>query len=298
VLRTAIDLARRVAPSALSVLIEGESGTGKELFAKLVHAESPRRARPMLSVNCGALPENLLESELFGHVRGAFTGAMRDQPGLFRAADGGTLFLDEIGEMPLAMQARLLRVLADGEVRPVGATRGVKVDVRIVAATNRDLSAEVQRGTFREDLFFRIAGVRVALPPLRERREDLAALCATVLGALGETRPLAPDAMRALLSHPLPGNVRELEQALRRASIVADGDTLRAVDLGLDRTPVRAPRSREPTRAEVEAALAEHRGNRSRAASALGVHRTTVHRLLDKHGIDHAVRRGRPPLPR
>ncbi len=292
-LGAAVALARRVAPSSLSVLVEGESGTGKELFAKLVHAESPRRARPMLSLNCGALPETLLESELFGHVRGAFTGALRDQPGLFRAADGGTLFLDEIGEMPLAMQARLLRVLADGEVRAVGATRGTKVDVRIVAATNRDLGAEVARGTFREDLFFRIAGVRIALPPLRERREDLPALVASILGRLGEKRPLAHDGMRALATHPLPGNVRELEQALRRASIVADGDALHAWDLGLSGAP-RAARTKEPTRAELEAVLAEHGGNRVHAAGALGLHRTTLQRWIQKHGIESAARRGRP----
>ncbi|MFO0680425.1 MAG: sigma 54-interacting transcriptional regulator [Sandaracinus sp.] len=292
-LLAAVALARRVAPSTLSVLVEGESGTGKELFAKLVHAESPRRARPMLSLNCGALPEALLESELFGHVRGAFTGATRDQPGLFRAADGGTLFLDEIGEMPLAMQARLLRVLADGEVRPVGSTRGTKVDVRIVAATNRDLAAEVARGTFREDLFFRLAGVRITLPPLRERREDLPALATSILERLGEPRRLAPDALRALLAHPLPGNVRELEQALRRASIVADGDAIHAWDLALAGAP-RTQRAKEPTRAEVEAALAEHGENRVHAASALGVHRTTLHRLIQKHGIESAARRGRP----
>jgi DNA-binding NtrC family response regulator len=195
--------------------------------------------------------------------------------------------------MPLAMQARLLRVLENGEVRSVGATKGARVDVRIVAATNRDLEAEVRRGTFREDLYFRLAGVRVRLPPLRERREDLPALVSAILERVGPGKQLAPSAMRALAVHPMPGNVRELEQALRRAALVCDGDVIHAPDLGLSGAPVRA-RSAEPSLADVEAALARHAGNRSHAAQALGVHRTTLHRLIKKKGVEITARRGRP----
>ena len=255
----ALALATKVAPSMLPVLIEGESGTGKELFASLLHARSERSAGPLLAINCGAMTETLLESELFGHVRGAFSGALRDHPGLFRSAEGGTLFLDEIGEMPLRMQARLLRVLQQSEVRPVGATAAVKVDVRIVAATNRAIRAESEAGRFRQDLYYRLAGVELELPALRDRLEDIPELVTGLMRS--QDRRLSPAATRALLDHDFPGNVRELKQMLERAQLVADGE--------LDRSLI-------------VAALRDANGNKSKAARELGVSRMTLYRWLDR----------------
>jgi serine/threonine-protein kinase PknK len=297
-LRAAVDLARRVAKSDLPILIEGESGTGKELFARFVHSESLRASKPLVAVNCASLPETLLESELFGHVRGAFSGAVRDHPGLFRAADGGTLFLDEIGEIPARVQARLLRALQEGEVRPVGGTRTFAVDVRVVAATNRKLEAELAAGRFREDLFFRLAGVRLGLPALRERPGDLALLVRSMLDRVAErdglTKRLSPSAMAALHAHPFPGNVRELDQALRRAALVSEGETIEPRHLGLDE-PSRSTRSATTLdRASVERALTKQHGNRTRAAEELGVSRVTLHRFLAREPSDVAAARGRP----
>jgi serine/threonine-protein kinase PknK len=297
-LRAAVDLARRVAKSDLPILIEGESGTGKELFARFVHAESTRAARPLVAVNCASLPETLLESELFGHVRGAFSGAVRDHPGLFRAADGGTLFLDEIGEIPARVQARLLRALQEGEVRPVGGTRTYAVDVRVVAATNRKLEVELAAGRFREDLFFRLAGVRLVLPPLRERHGDLALLVRSILERAhardGVSKKLSPSAMAALHAHAFPGNVRELDQSLRRAVLVSEGDTIEARHLGLDdrARSERVPRALD--RASVDRVLALEGGNRTRAAETLGVSRVTLHRFLAREPSEVAAVRGRP----
>ncbi|NUP10836.1 MAG: sigma 54-interacting transcriptional regulator, partial [Polyangiaceae bacterium] len=299
--RSQIDIARRVAKTDLAVLIEGESGTGKELFARLVHDKSPRVRGPFLAINCGALPENLIESELFGHVRGAFTGATHDHVGLFRAAHGGTLFLDEVGELPLRVQTRLLRVLQERVLTALGSVVGQSIDVRIVAATNRDLDVEVEEGRFRRDLFFRLAGVRLRLPALRDRADDVLAVAAALLDRIGAEPglrrvKLSRGAARALLDHHWPGNVRELEHALRRAVALSDGEELEAAHLSLDRGSSTVPRreARRSLDAEmVSKALAESGGNRTEAARSLGISRITMQRLVAKMGAAPAAR-GRP----
>lgn len=297
-LRHALRVARRVAESDLPILIQGESGTGKELFARYVHDRSPRAKGPFVAVNCAAMPESLIESELFGHVRGAFTGALHDHPGLFRAASGGTLMLDEIGEMSLQAQTRLLRVLQEREVRPVGGQRSVPVDVRVIAATNRDLALEMEAGRFRTDLYYRIAGATLRLPPLRERRDDILPLAQVLMTRIaGKQRelPLARSAMAALLAHEWPGNVRELEHCLRRALTITQSEEIQAWDLGLE-----SPRShaRSTTRKlddnAVRDALHATAGNRVKAALLLGVSRITLHRFLAKHGAPVPARAGRP----
>ncbi|NUP11423.1 MAG: sigma 54-interacting transcriptional regulator [Polyangiaceae bacterium] len=289
-LRLALDVAKRVAPSHLPVLIRGESGTGKELFARFVHARSGRSAGPFVAVNCGAVPESLLESELFGHKRGSFTGAVTDHAGLFRMADGGTLFLDEIGEMPLRMQTRLLRVLQEGEVRPLGGNANVRVDVRIVAATHRNLEEAVGAGTFREDLFYRLLGARVVLPSLRERREDIAEIAETILARLasqyGRRYELGRGGLDALLRHDWPGNVRELEQTLARAALLCEGGRIDAASLDLYRPPTtRRAEIQAFDRTLLEQALTAAKGNRTLAAKALGVSRVTFHRWMKRYGV-------------
>lgn len=220
-------LLERVAPAQVSVLIHGETGTGKELCARALHDHSPRAKNPFLAENCAAVPANLLESELFGHKRGSFTGAVADRKGHFAVADGGTVFLDEIGDMPLDMQAKLLRVLQEGEIRPVGSNETKKVDVRVVAATNKDLEAGCRDGTFREDLYFRLNVVTIELPALRERGRDIEYLSRFLLAGLsselGRELHLTPEALEALLRYPWPGNVRELENELKRAAVLSDG---------------------------------------------------------------------------
>ena len=230
------DLVKRVAGSTTSVLITGESGTGKEMVARALHFQSSRSDAPFVVLNCGAVPENLIESELFGHVKGAFTGATASKEGLVRAADGGTLFLDEVGELPPTLQVKLLRVLQDRKVRPVGGSSEVEVDVRVLAATNRNVEADVQAGTFREDLFFRLNVIRIAVPPLRDRPEDIPVLAEYFLSkhaALqGRRLELAPDAIRWLAQQPFAGNVRELENIIERGVTLAPGATIGRDDLG------------------------------------------------------------------
>ena len=292
-------LVARVAPTTATVLVVGESGTGKELVARAIHSHSTRAARPFVPVNCTALSESLLESELFGHARGAFTGAVAAKRGLFELADGGTLFLDEIGDMGARMQAQLLRTLQDGEVRPVGGTESIRVDVRLVCATNRDLEAEVKSGRFREDLYFRINVVTVRLPPLRERPGDIPILAAHFLAKIArrEGRPqagLSREALDGLSRHSWPGNVRELENAIERAVAVAKGDVVLRSDLPFEVQGQGLPPSGgliddRPPLAELERryialVLAEAGGNKKKAAEKLGIDRRTLYRALERTG--------------
>jgi transcriptional regulator with GAF, ATPase, and Fis domain len=288
----------RVIPTDLPVIVLGESGTGKELVARAIHSQGPRAGQPFVGINCGALPEPLLESELFGYVKGAFTGADRDKTGLFAAARGGTLFLDELGELPLSLQVKLLRVLTEREVRPLGATRSVGIDVRIVAATNRDLRGMVAEGSFREDLFYRLGVIEITLPPLRERKEDILPIAESLLARraaqLGVTaKRLSSEAAQRLLAHRFPGNVRELENLLLRASALCEGDTIRAADLGM---PVRSPSPAKKTprsRSEFAGqeaellleALERERWNVSGVARSLGIPRNTLYRKLARLGL-------------
>ncbi len=231
------DLIERVAPSDVPVLVHGETGTGKELVAHALHAHSRRAKRTFLAENCAAVPANLLESELFGHKKGSFTHAIADRPGHFVTADGGTLFLDEIGDMPLEMQSKLLRVLESGELRPVGSSQVVRVDVRIVAATHRDLAAMVRERRFREDLYYRLNVIKILLPPLRERKGDVELLARYFLGKFAAPGvELAPEALAALANHPWPGNVRQLENELRRATALTRG-RIGLTDLSPDLQP-------------------------------------------------------------
>ena len=230
------DLIKRVANATTSVLITGESGTGKEMVARALHFQSPRAEEPFVVLNCGAIPENLIESELFGHIKGAFTGASAAKEGLFRAANGGTLFLDEVGELPPALQVKLLRVLQDRKVRPLGGSTEVEVDVRVVAATNRDVESEVEAGTFREDLFYRLNVIRIEAPPLRERPEDIPVLAGYFLqkhtALQGRRLEFSPEAIRWLAQQSYAGNVRELENMVERGVTLAPGSTVNREDLG------------------------------------------------------------------
>lgn len=281
----------KAAPSRATVLIAGESGTGKELIARAIHYSGPRRAAPFVPINCSSIPETLLESELFGHVRGAFTGAMDSRAGFFQTADGGTIFLDEVSDTSLSMQAKLLRVLQGGEVMMVGSSRPRKVDVRIVAATNKDLSALVQKDLFREDLFFRLNVLTIQSPPLRERGDDILLLVRHFVGKLaaeaGRTPPRVSDrALDALRAYHWPGNVRELENVLHRLVVMTEGDVIEAVDLpALMRFSAHDESGAERTLAQVEAehirsVLARVGGNQSRAAKILGIDRKTLGRKL------------------
>ena len=298
-----LDTVERVARADLAVLVTGESGTGKELVARALHQRSRRHRGPFLTVNCGAIPAGLLESELFGHTRGAFTGAVSAEQGLFRAAHRGTVFLDEIGDLPLSLQVKLLRALQEHTVRPVGGTADIPIDVRFVAATNRVLRDSVASGAFREDLYYRLAGVEIEVPPLRARREDIPLLVRHFLARLaGEpgfpTRDIDARALTALSRHPWPGNVRELENVLRAAVVLAEGDVIRVSDLppevaaGLTAGP---PVGRAPVESESEfrddekrrilRALEANGWNRARAARALGMPRSTFYRRLREHDI-------------
>jgi len=295
-----LDLVERVAPTDATLLIQGESGTGKEVIAKAVHHASARAARPFVAVNCGAVPETLLESELFGYMRGAFTGAAVSKLGLFEEADSGTLFLDEIAEMPAALQVKLLRTLQSGEVRRLGATQATTIDVRVIAATNGDLAALISEGKFREDLFYRLNVIQVVLPPLRDRREDIPALAEHFLtrsaGKLGRELRLSPGALERLLRYPWPGNVRELENAIERAAILARSEILEPDDLpphvaaglqlGPSPTLPRQTTLADAERAHILQTLERFGRNHSGAAEALGIGRTTLWRKLKEYGID------------
>lgn len=283
-----------VAASDATVLIQGESGTGKELFARAIHDLSPRRERPLVKVNCAAVPETLLESELFGYVKGAFTDAKRDKPGRFKLAEGGTVFLDEIGDMPLALQAKLLRVLESKEYEPLGATRTERADVRIVAATNRDLEGMVKEGQFREDLYYRLNVFKIELPPLRQRREDIPLLVEHFITKLRhktgkEIEGVTEEAMGFILEHSWPGNVRELENVLEHAFILCKDRWIRPEHLPeyLRKRPTLTYGGslRQMERELIERTLKDCRGNISRAARQLGIHRTTLWRKLKKYGL-------------
>jgi DNA-binding NtrC family response regulator len=293
-MRPVLQLMHRVAPSDANVLITGEHGTGKEVLAQWIHAASPRSGKPLVAVNIGGLSEGLFESEMFGHVKGAFTDARTDRIGRFEVAEGGTLLMDEIGTLPLRQQAKLLRVLETGEVERVGASRPRKVDVRILSATNADLSAEVAAGRFREDLLFRLNTIEIRLPPLRERPEDIRVLAEHFLAryAARYRKPvvgLEPEALETLLSHPWPGNVRELDHTLERAVLLAQGGQVRGADLGLRGTGA-PPRLEDLPLEEVERvlirkALERHEGNVSQAAKALGLSRSALYRRLQHYGL-------------
>jgi two-component system, NtrC family, response regulator AtoC len=305
-MRGALDVIAKVAPHRTTVLLTGPSGTGKEVLARELHRLSPRADGPFVAVNCAAIPDALLESELFGHVRGSFTGAVRDHGGLFEQATGGTLLLDEIGDLPTGLQAKLLRVLQDGEIRRVGDQTTHRVDVRVVAATARDLEQDVRDGRFREDLYYRLNVVNIRLSPLRDRAEDVPPLIRRLLARharrLNRAEPaVAPEAMRALLEHDWPGNVRELENALERAMVLARDGTIRRDDLpaAVRRPPERAPgdgsaaadlslrrRADAAEEAAIRAALDRSGGNRRRAAELLGISVRTLFYRLQRFGIE------------
>jgi DNA-binding NtrC family response regulator len=288
-------LIERVGPSDANALITGEHGTGKEVVARALHAVSPRAARPFVVVNLGGLAEGVFESELFGHVKGAFTDAKTDRAGRFEVADGGTLLLDEIGNLTMAQQARLLRVLQAGEIERVGSSKTRRVDVRVLSATNADLAAEVAAGRFREDLLFRLNTVEIRLPPLRERREDIPLLATAVLARFAAryrktVTGFDAGAMEALLRYAWPGNVRELEHTVERAVLLAEGSAVRASELSLRGPGDGAPRLEDLSleaveRVLIEKALNRFEGNVSAAAQALGLSRSALYRRLQRHGL-------------
>ncbi|HEX2440824.1 MAG TPA: sigma-54 dependent transcriptional regulator [Methylomirabilota bacterium] len=306
------ELVKKAARSEANILVLGESGTGKELIARAIHANSPRAPHAFIPVDCAALPENLLESELFGHEKGAFTGAVRTKPGLMELADGGTLFLDEIGELPLGLQAKLLRVLQERQIRRVGATQLVDVNTRVVSATNRDIRDAIVKGQFREELYYRINVIEIRLPSLRERTGDIPLLVHAFLRRYGQGRVHTCDgeAMKALEGYRWPGNVRELQNVMERACALADGDAIGLADLPdhvvggggtggagsmpegvrLDASALPLKDAKEQWMGVLEASylrqlLDRHDGNISAAAKAAGIDRKTFHRLVTKHGI-------------
>ena len=319
--RAALAIAAKAARARVPVLIEGESGVGKEVVAEAVHAASPRARKPMITVNCGAIPANLVESELFGHEKGAFTGAFERKIGKFQDADGGTLFLDEVGEMPIETQVKLLRALQSGEVQPIGARHSFIVDVRVIAATNKTLASEIEAGNFREDLYYRLNVVQVTIPPLRDRGGDIPALARHLLARIAEQPGLRPlgitdEALRLLGTYSWPGNVRQLQNALFRAAVLCEGDALTAADFPQiaqlasgQGTPVRPvpgangaagvtlfrPDGNLRALEEIEAdvirlAIGHYRGRMTEVARRLGIGRSTLYRKLGELGIDqHAA---------
>jgi len=305
-MREIFALIRRVAHGRSSVLITGESGTGKEVVARTLHYHGSRASKPFMPINCTAIPEGLLESELFGHVRGAFTGATSSKRGLFEKADGGTLFLDEIGDMGPTLQGKLLRVLQDHEIRPVGGTQSMKVDVRIVAATNKDLAAEMAAGRFRDDLYYRLNVIPIHIPPLRERPDDIPSLVNAFVGRHGEPgrrRSFSPAALERLRTCPWRGNARELENLVERALALSDADVIDAADLplggvteapegesplGLKEAARRGLTLRELEELYIDEVLARTRGRKGEAARILGIDRKTLYRREErrKNGAD------------
>jgi two-component system NtrC family response regulator len=287
----------KVSPTNATALLLGESGTGKELLAQALHALSPRAGQTFVAINCAAIPDTLLESELFGYEKGAFTGAVRQTPGKFELADGGTLFLDEIGDMPLPLQAKLLRFLQDRVIERIGGRERIAVDVRIVCATNKDLSALIERNEFRQDLFYRISEVTIRIPPLRDRPGDAVVIAQAVMERRGREhgralRGFSPDAVKAIQAYPWPGNIRELENRINGAVIMAEGKYIGADDLGLPADSpdlewlnLRSARQRAESDA-IRQALAVAGGNLSKAAELLGITRPTLYDLLDKNGIN------------
>ncbi len=290
-----LEVIARVAPSEANLLITGENGTGKGVVARALHAASSRAAKPLVTVNVGGLSEGVFESELFGHVKGAFTDARADRVGRFELADGGTLFLDEIANVPITQQPKMLRVLETGEFERVGSSKTRRVDVRIISATNADLRGEVEAGHFRRDLFFRLNTIEIHLPPLRERREDIGPLAAHFLRQQAQRyrqkiEGFEPAALQAMWEYHWPGNVRELEHAVERAVLMSNGGRVRASDLGLRGDSEHATRIEELSLEEVECllirkALARADGNVSRAAEALGLSRSALYRRLEKYGL-------------
>jgi DNA-binding NtrC family response regulator len=298
-----LDQAARVSQRTTSVLIQGETGTGKELVARAIHHNSPRSSRPFIAINCGAIPRDLVESELFGYMRGAFTGALANKVGRFEAADGGTIFLDEVGELPLEAQVKLLRVLQEGEVHPLGANHAVKVDVRVIAATHRDLSAMVEDETFRQDLYYRLAVVPLRIPPLRERREDIPEMIDTLFQRAKERHGLLDVRMAAavhqrLIAYAWPGNVRQLENVLERLLVLSSGDLITAEDLPEDfiassaGAPTLWPDLPEEglsleaiERDLISRSLEKFNGNQTQAARYLDISRRTLIYRMEKHGL-------------
>ena len=303
-MQSVFKIAAKAAQYDTTVLIMGESGTGKELVTKGIHFSGPRSGEPFIPINCGGIPENLLESELFGYKKGSFTGADKDKAGLFEAADGGTLFLDEIGEMPLSLQVKLLRVLQEKEILPIGGSKGKKVDVRIIAATSKNLSEEASRGTFREDLFYRLNVISILLPPLRERPEDIPLLTQNFLKKfnrkLGKNiEGISSSAMKLLLSNDWPGNVRELENIIERAMVLSDESTLQPEHFPRELSSIAAKSGFHPDldgyslkaakrlmeKALISSALAETGGNRTRASELLEISHPSLLSKIKEYGI-------------
>ncbi|MBN1900573.1 sigma-54-dependent Fis family transcriptional regulator [Candidatus Sumerlaeota bacterium] len=302
-MRDVLKRAAKVSKSNVSVLLRGDSGTGKEVLAKAIHQTSARNAKPMITVNCGAIPETLLESELFGHAKGAFTGAVESRPGLFKMADGGTIFLDEVGELPLSLQVKLLRVLQEGEFYPVGESKPVKVDVRVIAATNRDLEKAIEDGAFRRDLYYRLNVVPIHIPPLKERLEDIPPLIERFLKKYREEDShleIDPEARDILMKYDWPGNVRELENAVEHAAVLCEAGKITVHDLPL---ALRGAGSSKQERGEAQsldhltledierksilAALKKTGGNQTKAAHLLGVTRRTLGYRMKKYGLEY-----------
>ena len=299
-MRDVFGLIARVAPAKASVVVTGESGTGKEMVARAIHQASARRDKPFVAINCSAIPPSLIESELFGYERGAFTGAEQRRAGCFELADGGTLFLDEVGELPPELQAKFLRVLEEGRIRRLGGKQEIAIDVRVVAATNRELKEQIRSGQFREDLYFRINVFHIRLPPLRERPEDIPALFEHFVGRFAREagkiiRHIPPEVARRLVSYRWPGNVRELRNCAERAVLLCDGDVLSESSLPPDlmnvegsETAMRLPLDlplREVDRAYIEAMLTRHGGNKAKTAAILGISEKTLYNKLQRYAV-------------